>query len=110
MLYFRLLTERSKRWEEHVPTTCSCRLPLFIFQNDEVRFLVTEKLLQGEPFNRAAQQRSPSSIYRGKAWLSATNDPRYGGSEDFDGPGVGRRFGGELGNNKGGRDLEGRRQ
>jgi outer membrane protein OmpA-like peptidoglycan-associated protein len=49
----------------------------FIFQNDEVRFLVTERLLQGESLNRTAQQRSPFRFIEGKAWLSATNDPGY---------------------------------
>jgi outer membrane protein OmpA-like peptidoglycan-associated protein len=48
-----------------------------IIQDDEIRFVVTEKLLQGEPFDPAAQQRSPFRFIEGKAWLSATNNPRY---------------------------------
>jgi outer membrane protein OmpA-like peptidoglycan-associated protein len=48
-----------------------------IIQNEEIGFLATEKLLQGEPFDRAAQQRSPFRFIEGKAWLSAANKPRY---------------------------------
>ncbi|MGO4513829.1 OmpA family protein [Bradyrhizobium sp. 2TAF36] len=77
MLYFPSLDGKGARdgknmYQQHVRADFP-----FIFQNDEVRFLVTEKLLQGEPFNRAAQQRSPFRFIEGKAWLSATNDPRY---------------------------------
>jgi len=49
----------------------------FTLKGDEIQFLATEKLVQGEPLDRVAQQRSPFRFIEGKAWISATNDPKF---------------------------------
>jgi outer membrane protein OmpA-like peptidoglycan-associated protein len=77
MLYFPALDGKGGKDSKNMYQQPVYAVFPLIIQNDEIRSIVTEKLLQGEPFDRAAQERSPFRFIEGKAWLSATNNPRY---------------------------------
>lgn len=48
-----------------------------IVKDGVVQILATEKALQGEPNRPGAQQNSPFRFIEGKAWLTATQNPRF---------------------------------
>lgn len=77
MLTFPALNREGEvAWENWYIQNVSALLRLEI-QKGQVISIASEKRLQGETFNPGAMQKSPFRFIEGRAWLNATQSPRY---------------------------------